>query len=263
VLDQENVEEARLGFEAARAGLAKAKADEGVAEKRLEVARKAREYAQTLLRYTKILAPFDGVVTQRNINERDFVQPAAGRKGEALFVVDQVDPVRVFIDVPEVEAVWLREGATASVRCQSLPGQEFRGSVTRTSWALNPATRTLCTEVDLPNPGGRLPPGLYIDVTITVEHRHVWTLPESAVVTKEDEIFCYRLESGKVMRTPLQLGLRGNGLVEILKNQTKPSKSGEQRIWEDLTGEEEIIESNAAELKDGQTVEVISGKQSR
>jgi multidrug efflux pump subunit AcrA (membrane-fusion protein) len=123
VLDQENVEEARLGFEAARAGLAKAKADEGVAEKRLEVTRKASDYSQTLLKYTKILAPFDGVVTQRNINERDFVQPAAGRKGEALFVVDQVDPVRVFIDVPEVEAVWLREGATASVRCQSLRGR--------------------------------------------------------------------------------------------------------------------------------------------
>lgn len=140
VLDQENVEEARLGFEAAKAGLAKAKADEGVAERRLEVARKASDYAQTILKYTKILAPFDGVVTQRNINERDFVQPVAGRKGEALFVVEQVDPVRVFIDVPEVEAVWLREGATASVRCQSLPGQEFRGSVTRTSWNLNPAT---------------------------------------------------------------------------------------------------------------------------
>lgn len=96
-----------------------------------------------------------------------------------------------------------------------------------------------------------------------MEHRNVLTLPESTVVTKEEEIFCYRLESGKAIRTPLQLGLRGNGLVEILKNQTRPAKASEPKIWEDFTGEEEIIESNAAELKDGQTVDLTSGKRNQ
>jgi RND family efflux transporter MFP subunit len=263
VLDQENVEEARLGFEASKAGLAKAEADVKVAEARLQAAEKARDYVQTLLQYTQIRAPFDGVVTQRAINEGDFVQPVGGRKGDALYVVEQVDPVRVFVDVPEVEAVWLRTGDAANVRCQSLPGQEFRGVVKRTSRSLNPSTRTLRTEIDLPNPKGTLPPGLYVDVTITVEHQNVWTLPASVVVTKEDESFCYRLESGVAIRTPLQLGLRGADRVEVLKQQLKPAKSGDQTPWEDFTGDEEIIESNAAALKDGQMVEVTSGKQNR
>jgi HlyD family secretion protein len=260
MLDQENVEEARLGFEASKAGMAKAEADVGVAEARLQVARKIHDYTQTLLQYTKIRAPFDGVVTQRTINEGDFVQPVVGRKGDALFVVEQVDPVRVFIDVPEMEAVWLRDGAAASVRSQSLPGQEFRGTVTRTSRSLNPSTRTLRTEVDLPNPKGTLPPGLYVDVTITVENQNVWTLPVSAAVTKGDESFCYRLENGKAIRTPIQVGLRGDKLVEVLKKQAISASSGTERAWEDFTGAEEIVLGDVGALKDGQPVSVSSGK---
>jgi hypothetical protein len=104
---------------------------------------------------------------------------------------------------------------------------------------------------------------LYVEVTITVEHQNVWTLPVSAVVTKEDESFCYRPESGVAIRTLLQLGLRGADRVEILKKQLKPAQPGEQKPWENITGEEEIIRSDAAGLKDGQTVEVTSGEQNR
>jgi multidrug efflux pump subunit AcrA (membrane-fusion protein) len=260
VIDQESVEEARLGFEASKAGLAKAEADVKAAEARLQVVRKAHDYTQTLLQYTKIRAPFDGVVTQRALNEGDFVQPVAGRKGDGLFVVEQVDPVRVFIDVPEMEAVWLRDGDAASVRSQSLPGQEFRGTVTRTSRSLNPSTRTLRTEVDLPNPKGKLLPGLYVDVTITVEHRNVWILPVSAVVIREDENFCYRLENGKAIRTPVQVGLRGDKLVEVLKKQSMSASSASEGAWEDFTGAEEIVLGDVGALKDGQQVSVSSGK---
>ena len=116
--------------------------------------------------------------------------------------------------------------------------------------------RTLRTEVDLPNPEGKLLPGLYVDVTITVEHRDVWALPASAVVTKEDESFCYRWENGKAVRTPLRLGLSGGGLVEVLKIQLKPVRSGGQKVWEDVTGKEEIITSNLSAMTDGQAVVV-------
>src|SRR5262249_33016157 len=159
--------------------------DVTVAEARLAVAQKAREYARTLLRYTKIPAPFDGVITRRNLNEGYFVQPANGRKGEALFVVDQVDPVRVFVNVPELEAVWVRDQDEATVEGRALHGRKFKGTVTRTARSLDPTTRTLKTEIDLPNPAGDLVPGTYVDVTITPERRNVWTLPESAVVVTE------------------------------------------------------------------------------
>src|SRR5438132_14004630 len=74
LLDKEQVEESRLGFEAAQAAVAKARADVSVAEARLDVAKADREHVQTLLQYTKIPAPFDGVITRRNVNTRDFVQ---------------------------------------------------------------------------------------------------------------------------------------------------------------------------------------------
>lgn len=261
VLDRDSVDEARFGFEASKAGVAKAEADVKAAEARLQVAQKVHEYTQTLLQYTKIRAPFDGIVTQqRTINEGDFVQPVAGRKGDALFVIEQVDPLRVFVDVPEMEAVWLHEGAAASVRSQSLPGQEFRGTVTRTSRALNPSSRTLRTQVDLPNPKGTLLSGLYVDVTITVEHQNVWTLPASAVVIKGEESFCYRRENDKAIRTPVQVGLRGDKIIEVLKKQTLSTKPGEEGRWEELSGEEMIIASDPASLTDRQPVSLASGK---
>jgi RND family efflux transporter MFP subunit len=259
VIDPESVEEARFGFAAAQAGVAKAQADVKVAEERLRVVQRAQDYTRTLLQYAKIRAPFDGVITQRNVSEGDFVQPIAGKKGEAMFVVDQVDPVRVFVHVPEGEAVWIRDGLAASVRSQSLPGWEFKGTVTRTARSLSPATRTLRTEIDLPNLQGKLIPGMYVDVTLVVEHKDVWTLPASAVLTEEDQPICYRQEVGKAIRTPLRVGLRGDGLVEVLKKQVKGSDPGTEGVWEDFTGKEEVISSGVAGLKDGQRVSVTSG----
>jgi HlyD family secretion protein len=263
-LDKEQVDEARLGFEAAQAGLAKAQADVDVAKTRLEGAKADQENVQTLLQYREIRAPFDGVVTRRDVNTRDFVQPAAASKGDALFVVEKVDPVRVFVNVQELEAVWVRDGDTALIRPQSLPGQQFKGTVTRSAGALNPQNRTLRTEIDLPNADGKLLPGMYVSATIIAEHKNVWALPATAVVTEGERSFCYRVENGKAVRTPVQVGLRtpvqtgqpGNELVEVLKKQVKPAQPGAAVEWEDFTGSEEIVQSNVAGLTDGQAVKV-------
>jgi RND family efflux transporter MFP subunit len=259
VVNAEIVDEARFGFNAANAAVVKARADIKTAEARLEVAREARNYAQTLLDYAKVPAPFDGVVTHRNINDGDFVQPATGSKGKPLFVVDQVDPVRVFANVPEEEAVWVSPGAKASVRSPNLPGLERKGKVTRTARALDPVNRTLRTEIDLENPDKTLLPGMYVDATIVVEHLDVWTLPPSAVVSEEGQTFCYRVEGDKAVRTPLRLGLRGDGLVEVLKMGRGPASPSAEETWEDFTGKEEIVKGEAARLKDGQAVHPSAG----
>jgi RND family efflux transporter MFP subunit len=259
VIDRENVEESKFALAAARAAVNKAKADVLVAERRLPVAQKARDYAQTLLRYTKIRAPFDGVVTKRNANDDDFVHPPTGRKGEALYVVEQVDPVRVFVNVPETEALWVRKQDEAIVHSRAFRGQPIKGKVTRTARSLDPTTRTLRTEIDLSNPDRKLMPGMYVDVTITPKRSNVWTLPESAVVVTEEGAYCYRVENGKAMRTPIQIGLSGGELVEILKKQVKPSKGSTEKSWEDITGQEQIIKSGLAELKDGQSVRASLG----
>src|SRR4029077_20377126 len=122
--------------------------------------------------------------TRRNVNTGDFVQPAGNSRGDALFVVEKVDPVRVFVNVQELEAVWVRDGDTALIRPQSLHGQQFKGTVTRSSGALNPQNRTLRTEIDLPNTEGKLMPGMYVGATLVAEPKTVWPLPAAAVVTQ-------------------------------------------------------------------------------
>jgi HlyD family secretion protein len=250
VIDRENVDETRFGYEAAKASVAKAEADVGVAEAKLQVAQRAREYVETLVRFAKLAAPFDGVVTRRNVSVGDLIQ-AGTKKGDALFVVDQVDPVRVFVNVPELEAISIHDGAAAKVRCQSLPGQTFEGKVTRTSRSLDPATRTLRTEIDLPNPKGTLLPGMYVDVTIVAEERKdTWALPATAIGGAGDDSFCFRVEDGKAIRTPLRAGVRGDQLTEVLKKKAASAKDE----WVDFTGSEEIIADGIGSLKDGQKV---------
>src|SRR5262249_54403438 len=153
------------------------------------------ERVRTLLEYTKIRAPFDGIVTgRRSINTGDFVQPAAGKR-ESLFVVERIKPVRVFVNVQELEAIWVREGDAALIRAQGLPGQEFKGTVTRLSKSLQPQNRTLSTQIDLPNNDGKLLPGTYVSVTIIAEHKNVRSLPATAVLTQNEQHYCYRVEN--------------------------------------------------------------------
>jgi RND family efflux transporter MFP subunit len=259
VIDKEQQEEYRLGYEAAQAAVALAKADEEVAAARLKVAETARDYVQTLLQYTKIRAPYAGVVTGRKINLGDFVQPAAATKGEPLFVVERTKPIRVFIHVQGVDAVWVRQGDLALIRVLDLPGEQFEGKVSRTSESLSPQNRTLRTEIDLPNKDGKLLPGMFVNATIIAERKGTWSLPVSAVVTKDETTFCYRVEDGKAVRQPLKVGLRGNDLVEVLGKRATSAKAAEAQ-WEDLSGEEVIVVSDPAVLTDGQAVSTSSSQ---
>ena len=256
VLDRENVEETRYALEAARASLERAKADVAAAEAQVKVAEAVRDYAATMLQYAQVRAPFDGVVTQRNVNTGDLVQPpSGGAKGRPLFVVSQMDPVRVFVQVPGADATWIKDGDPAHLRLLGAGGKLFEGKVTRTARSLDPQTRTLRTEIDLPNPNGQLMPGMYVHAVITVEHPNAWTLPAAAVVTEGDTAYCFRVQDGKAIRTPLQIGLRGGGRIEVVKLRIT---NGDKIAWVDVTGKEEIVAANTATLGDGQPVKVAA-----
>jgi RND family efflux transporter MFP subunit len=229
-------------------------------EAQLGVAEASRDYSQTMLQYTRILAPYDGVVTQRSINTGDFVQPAGtGTKGLPLYTVNQVDPVRVFVNVPGADAPWIKDGDRVSLRLQGAGGERFQGKVTRNARSLDARARTLRTEIDLPNPEGKLLPGMYVQATITVQHPNVWTLPTAAVSTEGDQTFCYRVENGRVFRTPLQIGLRGGELIEVLKKLVPAASPGEEGRWEEITGGEEIAATGLALLADGQPIRPSQG----
>jgi multidrug efflux pump subunit AcrA (membrane-fusion protein) len=225
----------------------KAEADVKAAEAHQKVARADERRLAALVEYKYLRAPFKGVVTLRQVDKGHFLQSAGG-KSEPLFVVMKTDPVRVAVDVPEVDAVFIAGKERATVRGQALKGQEFPGEVKRFAWALDPRSRTLRTEIDLPNADRKLRPGMYVSTAITVEHKDVLTLPLSAIVTQGEQSYCYRVEQGKAVRTRLQLGLRDKDVVEVTKKQ-----SGQQSTWEELSGTEEIVR-DASSATDGQVV---------
>ena len=113
LLAKEGLVEAQFQAQSGRAKMEQANVDVGVQEAKQKVAIQERDYVQAMLGYTTLKAPYTGVVTRRNINRGDFVEPAMGGKGEPLFVVRRTDLMRVFVAVPEEDADWIRAGAKA------------------------------------------------------------------------------------------------------------------------------------------------------
>ena len=152
--------------EAARkADVDKARIDVDAARARAKVARATEKRLAATVGYTTVQAPYDGIVLVRNVNTGDFAQPAAGdpsaqqnnplmqrASSNPLYVVARTDKVRIFLDVPEMEANGIHAGSIAHVKIEAVDNMEFSAEVTRTSWALNAKSRTLRVEIDIPNP---------------------------------------------------------------------------------------------------------------
>jgi RND family efflux transporter MFP subunit len=135
-----------------------------------------------------------------------------------IVTVAKIDTVRVFVDVPEPDAPMITTGEPAALRVAALPMRRFNGSVTRYAGALDPASRTMHTEVDLPNPDDALRPGMFGDLTIrAVDHRDALTLPSGAIYHDDRGSFVYVLNSRRAVRRPVETGLTTGGAVEILK----------------------------------------------
>ena len=114
--------------------------------------------------YEKIIAPFDGVITERHTDIGDLVNAGNGGTGTEMFRVSRISTMRIFVAVPEAYSEQISDGMKVNVELTALPGQFFSGRVTRTDDAINPQSRTLLVEVDVPNPGGKLMPGAYAQV---------------------------------------------------------------------------------------------------
>jgi HlyD family secretion protein len=224
----------------------KSKADVDVAVAKEAVIRADEGRTRAMLGYTKFPAPFDGVVTARNVDVGHLLQPSGTTS--PLFVVTRTDPVRIFVDVPEADAALIRDKAAATVRVQALKGRAFAGEVTRTAWALDPKSRTLKTEIDLPNPDGLLRPGMYAYAAVTVVLPEAWTLPAAAVVRQGDATFAFTVRDGKAARVPVQTGFSDGTRVELLK--WRPGQT-----WEEPTKSAAFV-LKATGLSDGQAVTV-------
>jgi multidrug efflux pump subunit AcrA (membrane-fusion protein) len=167
------LDEAKAKEDVSSANVETGKAQITSAEADLQVAKAEAARVQALLQYDKIVAPFDGVVTQRRVNPGDLVQWATSTRTGPLLTCQQLDVVRVFADVPEASAAGIRPGLPAEVKLYGPAGVTVHGTVTRIATALDPATRTMRVEIDLPNPDEQLLPGMYAQVTLGPEPQPV------------------------------------------------------------------------------------------
>jgi RND family efflux transporter MFP subunit len=244
------ISSAKSAMAEAEALLEKSQADFDAATAALGVAEAERDRVAALLSYTKIHAPYDGVVTTRNVHTGHFVQPVAGGAAKPLFVVMRTQTVRVVVDVPEADAVWIKPGSEARIRVPSLASESFSGTVSRVGWRLNESTRTLRTEIDAQNPLGRLRPGMYAYADLKVAERpDALALPQTAVWPADGQSFCFTIdEQGKVLRTPVVTGIRAGDEVEILSG---------------LSGGEAVIGFNPSAFREGQFVEKVESAAAR
>jgi RND family efflux transporter MFP subunit len=273
VLTREQLEEAQLSVDTAQAALAevdakaesaragegstrarrdKAEADVKVARVHRRVADAEKKRMAALLEYANLRAPFDGVVTRRTIDPGHYLQATETRR-EAAFVVASIDPVRVWVDVPESEAILVRDETRATVSVEALKGLSLEGEVTRSAWALDPKARTLRVAIDLKNPDEKLRPGMYVHSVLHVVRRKVPSVEPTAVVTEDDRNYCFLHREGKALRVPVRVGLRGSELVELLAKENPDGK------WVEFSDKDEII-INPTSLTDGQAVKVLPGK---
>jgi RND family efflux transporter MFP subunit len=214
------LDDARGKNDIARAdlGLAEATRDQAVAQ--VDMASATVEKTKALLAYTQIVAPFDGVVARRMVNRGDLVQadtatrttPSAG----ALFTVQRIDTIRVFCDVPENDVPRLHVGDPAIVKPAGFDDEPFIGKVTRFSLRLDPETRNMRTEIDLPNPDERLYPGTYAEVSLEMNRRpDALTVPAAAAGSDGDGSFVYTITDDRITRLPIKTGLTDNGRIEV------------------------------------------------
>jgi RND family efflux transporter MFP subunit len=124
---------------------------------------------QELESFKHIYAPFAGVITRRNVDLGNLINAGNGGSAQLLFSLAQTDPIRVFVNVPEVYAPAVHAGLDAYLELQQFPGQKFYGKVARTADSIDLNTRTLLTEVDVPNKNGELLPGGYAQVHLEVK----------------------------------------------------------------------------------------------
>ncbi len=182
LIAQQELDDATAKDRSAEAQVDAAKSALGAAKQQLEVAKASQQHYTALSDYARITAPYDGVVTWRFSDTGALVQAGTSNtSGLPVVTLAQVNVLRLRIPVPESLAAKIRVGDSADVHVQAT-GEHFTGKVVRFTDALDPSTRTMQVEIDVPNPNYHLQPGMYADVRLSANSReNTLTIPIEAV----------------------------------------------------------------------------------
>jgi RND family efflux transporter MFP subunit len=165
--------------------------------------------------YQSVVAPFDGTITQRNVDVGSLVK-ADTTSGTFLFTLMNSDTIRIQLYVPQDEAFGLGAGVQAVVRVPEIPGRDFPGTVTRIADALQPGTRTLLTEIDVANPDHALSPGMYCTVELKIPRKTPsLVVPSESIVFNREGISVAVVEDGVARIHPITVVRDFGTTVEV------------------------------------------------
>src|SRR5712692_2195471 len=243
VMPQQQVDEAKAQYDVAGAMLNVSESKIKVARSEVSRAEAAKARLDTLKEYTTIRAPFDGVVIKRHVDRGALIQHASSQTNVSPVVtVARVDTLRVFVDVNEPEVPFVKRGNPVTVAVDALPGKVFEGTATRFTTTLDPKTRTMRTEIDIPNRSGELRPGMFGSVRLALERReNALTVPASALISEGGKSYVYTVADSKARRVEVKTGFDDGIRVEIV---------------EGLSGSDQLIVSGKSGMKDGTPVKV-------
>ena len=204
---------------------------------RLDAARAQQELNRVRLERTVIRAPFAGTVGLRLVSPGAYVKP-----GDDIANLESLGAMKLDFRVPETYLARLSVGQTLAARVDAWPDQSFEGNIYAIDPALDPETRTVLLRARLPNKGSKLRPGLFARVSLILERReNALVAPEQAIVPVGQKTLVYRVVDGKAVMTPVKLGLRQPGQVEIL---------------EGLNAGDQVVTDGQLKIRDGATVTV-------
>jgi RND family efflux transporter MFP subunit len=198
--------------------------------------------------FKDVYAPFTGVLTRRNVDPGALINAGAGAAGRELFDLARVDPLRVYTSVPQAYAPFIKVGAKTVVTLQEFPGQKFVATVARTAESIDPATRTLLTEVDVPNKDGRLLPGSFGEVHFAVGNNvNKVTVPVNSMLFRAQGPQVAVVGPGnKIELRSINIGRDYGTSLEILGG---------------VAATDKIVINPADSLEDGQQVNVAQNQQ--
>jgi RND family efflux transporter MFP subunit len=200
---------------------------------------------EALEEFKIIRAPFNGIVTARNTDLGDYI--AAG-SGTQLFRMQQTSPLRVYVNVPQDFADLVKIGTEGDLTLEEFPGRKFVGHVTNTAKAIDPTSRTLLTELQVPNETGELFPGAYALIALQAsDNTGILTIPSNALL--------FRMEGTAVGVVD------ANGQVEIRKVTTNLNLGDKLEISQGLSETDQVIVNPSDSLATGMTVEILKQKQ--
>jgi RND family efflux transporter MFP subunit len=226
-----------------RLTLAAQKAAVGVAQSNIAAQEAQIRILEQEKAYQRVVAPFDGVITQRNIDNGSLVQSGS----TFMFTLMHPDVIRTQVYVPQDEAFGLGPGVDAVVRVPEIPGRTFPGKVTRIASALQPGSRTLLTEIDVPNPDGALSPGIYCTIELFIPRKTPsMIIPSDAVVFDRDGLHVAVVENGSAHLKKIAI-VRDFGTEVEVHDGVKP---GDQVILNPMVN---LVEGSKVAVRKAQT----------